>query len=110
MGEIIVTIIGCLLVSNIIFSQFLGMCPFLGISKKPSNAIGMGCALTFVVAFSSIIFPGRMKQRFHRRPGRFQPETPGLRSFPGIPRRPEYPSFPSGTKPNKRLQVLDRFV
>ena len=55
MGEIIVTIIGCLLVSNIIFTNFLGMCPFLGISKNPKNAIGMGCALTFVVAFSSII-------------------------------------------------------
>ena len=55
MGEYIAIIIGSLFVSNIILSNFLGICPFLGISKKPGNAIGMGFALIFVVAFSSII-------------------------------------------------------
>ena len=55
MGEIIATVIGCLFVSNIILSTFLGICPFLGISKKPSNAIGMGFALIFVVTMSAII-------------------------------------------------------
>ena len=55
MGEIIATVIGCLFVSNIILSTFLGICPFLGISKNPKNAIGMGLALIFVVAMSSII-------------------------------------------------------
>ena len=55
MGEYIAIIIGSLFVSNIILSNFLGICPFLGISKKPGNAIGMGLALIFVVAFSSII-------------------------------------------------------
>ena len=55
MGEYIAIIIGTLFVSNIILSGFLGICPFLGISKKPSNAIGMGFALIFVVALSSII-------------------------------------------------------
>ena len=58
MGEIIAIVIGCLFVSNIILSSFLGICPFLGISKKPSNAIGMGFALIFVVTMSAIICYG----------------------------------------------------
>ena len=55
MGEIIAIVIGCLFVSNVILSNFLGICPFLGISKKPSNAIGMGFALVFVVVLSATI-------------------------------------------------------
>lgn len=55
MGEIIAIVIGCLFVSNIILSSFLGICPFLGISKKPGNAIGMGFALIFVVTLSAVI-------------------------------------------------------
>ncbi len=53
--SIFAIIIACLFSSNIILSNFLGICPFLGISKKPSNAIGMGLALTFVVTMSAII-------------------------------------------------------
>ena len=55
MAQIIAIVIGCMFVSNIILSSFLGICPFLGISKKPSNAIGMGLALIFVVTLSAII-------------------------------------------------------
>lgn len=44
-----------LLGSNIILSRFLGICPFLGVSKKSSNAIGMGIALIVVVTLSSVI-------------------------------------------------------
>ena len=55
MGGIIAIVISCLFVSNIILSSFLGICPFLGISKKPSNASGMGFALIFVVTMSAII-------------------------------------------------------
>ena len=55
MGEIIIITISCLLVSNVILSNFLGICPFLGISKKPQNAIGMGFALVFVVVCSAAI-------------------------------------------------------
>jgi electron transport complex protein RnfA len=44
-----------LLGSNIILSRFLGICPFLGVSKKTSNAVGMGLALVVVVTLSSII-------------------------------------------------------
>ena len=41
--------------SNIILSRFLGICPFLGVSKKTSSAVGMGLALICVVLLSSII-------------------------------------------------------
>ena len=53
--ELVSLAVGALLVSNVILSQFLGICPFLGVSKKTSNAIGMGGALTFVVVASSIL-------------------------------------------------------
>lgn len=55
MAQVIAIVIGCMFVSNIILSSFLGICPFLGISKKPSNAIGMGLALIFVVTLSATI-------------------------------------------------------
>ena len=58
MGEIITIVISALFVSNIILSSFLGICPLLGISKKPINAIGMGFALIFVVTMSAIICYG----------------------------------------------------
>lgn len=51
--EYVTIIISCIFVSNIILSSFLGICPFLGISKKPSNAIGMSLALLFVVTMSA---------------------------------------------------------
>ena len=47
-----------LLGSNIVLSRFLGICPFLGVSKKSSNAIGMGLALIVVVTLSSMICYG----------------------------------------------------
>lgn len=43
------------LVNNVITSQFLGICPFLGVSKKTDTAIGMGVAVTFVMALASVI-------------------------------------------------------
>lgn len=43
------------LVNNVITSQFLGICPFLGVSKKTDTAIGMGVAVTFVTALASVI-------------------------------------------------------
>ena len=42
-------------VNNIILSQFLGSCPFLGVSKKIDSAIGMGAAVTFVMLISTIV-------------------------------------------------------
>ncbi len=46
---------GAILVENFIFSQFFGCCPFLGVSDKPSNALGMGMAVTFVIALSGAV-------------------------------------------------------
>ncbi|HAX74167.1 MAG TPA: electron transport complex subunit RsxA [Firmicutes bacterium] len=44
-----------LLVQNIILSQFLGICPFIGVSKKTESALGMGMAVTFVLVVASIV-------------------------------------------------------
>ena len=53
--EILVIIVGALITNNIIFSQSLGMCSFLGVSKKMNSAVGMGLAVTFVMTVSAII-------------------------------------------------------
>ncbi len=43
---------------NFIFSRFMGCCPFLGVSERPSTALGMGCAVTFVMTLSSAVTYG----------------------------------------------------
>ncbi len=43
------------LINNVVLSQFLGLCPFLGVSKKTKTAVGMGVAVTFVLALSSVM-------------------------------------------------------
>ena len=45
--------LGAILTNNFIFSQFLGCCPFLGVSKKSDTAVGMGLAVTFVMGLAS---------------------------------------------------------
>ncbi len=52
--EYFVIIISSIFVNNIVLSQFLGICPFLGVSGKVSTALGMGAAVTFVLAIASI--------------------------------------------------------
>ena len=47
--------LGAILTNNFIFSQFLGICPFLGVSKKSDTAVGMGLAVTFVMGLASAI-------------------------------------------------------
>lgn len=54
MIEYLLIIIGTVWVNNIVLSQFLGLCPFMGVSKKLETAIGMGLATTFVLTLSSI--------------------------------------------------------
>ena len=54
-GNIIVIAIGSSLISNVVLSQFLGLCPFLGVSKKVKTAAGMGGALIFVITMSSLV-------------------------------------------------------
>ena len=48
-------IIGAIFVNNVVFAQFLGICPFLGVSSKVDTSIGMGAAVTFVMALASIV-------------------------------------------------------
>ena len=55
MGELLTLFLSTVLINNIILSQFLGMCPFMGVSKNRSSALGMGFAVLFVIVGSSII-------------------------------------------------------
>lgn len=53
--ELLVILIGSSLVSNVVLSQFLGLCPFLGVSKKVKTAGGMGAAVIFVITLASAV-------------------------------------------------------
>jgi electron transport complex protein RnfA len=53
--EYIIIFISAIFVNNIVLSQFLGICPFLGVSKKIETALGMGMAVTFVLTISTIV-------------------------------------------------------
>ena len=55
MSNLLLIIVGGVLVNNFVMSQFLGICPFLGVSKKTETALGMGMAVTFVMALASLI-------------------------------------------------------
>lgn len=55
MLEYLAIIFSAILVNNIVFAQFLGICPFIGVSKNLSSALGMGAAVTFVMAVSSAV-------------------------------------------------------
>ena len=48
-------IITAIFINNIVLSQFLGICPFLGVSKSTSSALGMGAAVTFVMALATVV-------------------------------------------------------
>lgn len=53
--SILLLIVSAIFIDNFIFSKFLGCCPFLGVSKNPSTAFGMGCAVIFVMTLSSAV-------------------------------------------------------
>ena len=53
--ELLIILISSSLVSNVVLSQFLGLCPFLGVSKKIDTAAGMGGAVIFVITLSSAV-------------------------------------------------------
>ncbi len=55
MGELLAIAIGSALINNVVLSQFLGICPFLGVSKKIKTAAGMGTAVVFVITLSSAV-------------------------------------------------------
>jgi len=53
--EMLLLLVGSSLVSNVVLSQFLGLCPFLGVSKKIKTAAGMGGAVIFVITLASFV-------------------------------------------------------
>ncbi|HHU49514.1 MAG TPA: electron transport complex subunit RsxA [Clostridiales bacterium] len=55
LGKIFIILLSSILINNFIMSRFLGICPFLGVSKRVSTAVGMGAAVTFVMAMASVI-------------------------------------------------------
>lgn len=55
MGNLILIAVGSALVSNVVLSQFLGICSFLGVSKKTETAAGMGGAVIFVITLASLV-------------------------------------------------------
>ncbi len=48
-------ILGSILVNNVVLSQFLGICPFLGVSSKVETSLGMGAAVTFVMSLAAVV-------------------------------------------------------
>ena len=52
---LVAIVIGAIFVNNVVLSQFLGICPFLGVSSKVETSLGMGMAVTFVMALSSVV-------------------------------------------------------
>lgn len=55
LSGILLLMVSAIFIDNFILSKFLGCCPFLGVSKSPSTALGMGCAVTFVMTLSSAV-------------------------------------------------------
>jgi len=53
--QYLIIVISAILVNNIVLAQFLGICPFLGVSKNSTTAIGMAAAVAFVMTLSTIV-------------------------------------------------------
>lgn len=53
--DLLLLFIGAIIVNNVVLSRFLGICPFLGVSKKVETSVGMGLAVTFVITLASVI-------------------------------------------------------
>ena len=55
MKELLIILVSSAIVNNVVLSQFLGLCPFLGVSKSVETAAGMGGAVIFVITIASIV-------------------------------------------------------
>ncbi|MBQ7562902.1 MAG: RnfABCDGE type electron transport complex subunit A [Lachnospiraceae bacterium] len=55
MGNLIAIAVGSAFINNVVLSQFLGICPFLGVSKRVKTALGMGSAVVFVITLASFV-------------------------------------------------------
>ena len=58
MGNLLLIALAAALVNNVVLSQFLGLCPFIGVSKKTNTAAGMGGAVIFVIMIASAVTYG----------------------------------------------------
>ena len=58
LGNLMALLVTSVLINNVILNQFLGMCPFMGVSRKRSSALGMGIAVVFVIVVASLITYG----------------------------------------------------
>ena len=54
-STILLTLVTTMLINNVVLSQFMGLCPFLGVSKQIKTALGMGAAVIFVITASSAV-------------------------------------------------------
>ena len=54
LGDIALLLVGAVLVNNFVLVQFLGLCPFMGVSNKLETAMGMSVATTFVLTLASV--------------------------------------------------------
>lgn len=54
-GELITLLITSVLINNAVLNQFLGLCPFMGVSRKKSSALGMGMAVVFVIVAAALV-------------------------------------------------------
>ena len=55
LGNLFGIIFGSIFINNFVFAKFLGICPFMGVSKKVESSIGMGMAVTFVMTLASAV-------------------------------------------------------
>jgi len=55
MSEIVLVFLGAIFVNNFVLAQFLGICPFVGVSKRVGDAVGMGGAVTFVMLLATVV-------------------------------------------------------
>jgi len=55
MGDLFVIVVSAILVNNFVLARFLGLCPFMGVTKKVDTAVGMGAAVTFVMTVAAIV-------------------------------------------------------
>lgn len=54
-GELVTLLITSVLLNNAVLNQFLGLCPFMGVSRKKSSALGMGMAVVFVIVVAALV-------------------------------------------------------
>ena len=55
MAELLLILVSAIFVNNFVLARFLGICPFLGVSKKVETALGMGMAVTFVMTVATVV-------------------------------------------------------